>query len=54
MRIEVWADLVCPWAYIGKRRLEKALIDPALAGVGIEVGWGPFRIDPTAPRKPLP
>ncbi|WP_343954129.1 DsbA family protein [Nonomuraea longicatena] len=25
MRIEIWADLVCAWAYIGKRRLEKAL-----------------------------
>jgi predicted DsbA family dithiol-disulfide isomerase len=25
MRIEIWSDLVCPWCYIGKRRLEEAL-----------------------------
>ena len=25
MRIEVWSDIVCPWCYIGKRRLERAL-----------------------------
>jgi predicted DsbA family dithiol-disulfide isomerase len=38
MRIEVWADVVCAWAYIGKRRLERALAEPAppddLAAVG--------------------
>jgi predicted DsbA family dithiol-disulfide isomerase len=28
MRIEIWADMVCAWAYIGKRRLEKALASP--------------------------
>jgi|CXWL01.1.fsa_nt_gi predicted DsbA family dithiol-disulfide isomerase len=27
MRIDVWSDLVCPWCYIGKRRLERALAD---------------------------
>jgi predicted DsbA family dithiol-disulfide isomerase len=25
MRIEIWSDVVCPWCYIGKRRLEGAL-----------------------------
>ncbi len=25
MKIEVWSDIVCPWCYIGKRRLETAL-----------------------------
>jgi len=27
MRIDVWSDLVCPWCYIGKRRLERALAE---------------------------
>ncbi|MCF1595187.1 DsbA family protein [Streptomyces muensis] len=54
MRIEVWADVVCPWAYIGKRRLEKALAAPALAGLDIEVVWRPYRIDPTAPAQAAP
>ncbi|WP_203664658.1 DsbA family oxidoreductase [Actinocatenispora rupis] len=46
MRIEIWADVVCPWAYVGKRRLEHAL-----AGVDAEVVWRPYRIDPTAPES---
>ena len=27
MQIEIWSDVVCPWCYIGKRRLESALAD---------------------------
>ncbi|MDR3081227.1 MAG: DsbA family oxidoreductase [Streptomyces sp.] len=54
MRIEIWADVVCAWAYIGKRRLEKALATPALADAGAEVVWRPFRIDPTAPDQAIP
>ncbi|MEV4220305.1 DsbA family protein [Nonomuraea sp. NPDC049725] len=49
MRIEIWADVVCGWAYIGKRRLEKAL-----EGLDAEVVWRPFRIDPTAPVQAIP
>ncbi|MET9067710.1 DsbA family protein [Streptosporangium sandarakinum] len=54
MRIEIWADVVCGWAYIGKRRLEAALADPAFDGVPVEVVWRPFRIDPTAPARSAP
>lgn len=50
MRIEIWADVVCAWAYIGKRRLERALADRD----DIEVVWRPFRIDPSAPGTALP
>ncbi|CAL9608613.1 hypothetical protein SUDANB106_05592 [Streptomyces sp. enrichment culture] len=50
MRIEIWADVVCAWAYIGKRRLERAL--PGRSGT--EVVWRPFRIDPTAPARAVP
>lgn len=46
MRVEIWMDVVCPWAYIGKRRLERAL---ATLGEPAEVVWRPYRIDPTAP-----
>jgi predicted DsbA family dithiol-disulfide isomerase len=55
MRIEIWADTVCPWTHIGKRRLERAL-----AGLGdglrgeAEVVWRPYRIDPTAPAAAEP
>jgi len=46
MRVEIWMDGVCPWAYIGKRRVERAL---ATLAEPVEVVWRPYRIDPTAP-----
>ncbi|MDV9194757.1 DsbA family protein [Streptomyces sp. Wh19] len=52
MRVEVWADVVCPWAYIGKRRLERALADSPESRA--EVVWRPFRIDPMAPERAVP
>ena len=48
MRIDVWSDLVCPWCYIGKRRLEHALKDFSGAG-GVEVVHRSFQLNPTAP-----
>ncbi|WP_069813653.1 DsbA family oxidoreductase [Streptomyces sp. TP-A0874] len=54
MRIEIWADVVCAWAYIGKRRLESALESPRLADSEVEVVWRPFRIDPTTPVEATP
>ncbi|MFJ6015159.1 DsbA family protein [Streptomyces sp. NPDC092952] len=50
--IEVWADVVCAWAYIGKRRLAAALEE--WDGEPVEVVWRPFRIDPMAPARAEP
>ena len=50
MKIEIWSDVVCPWCYIGKRRLERALEDYAEP---VEVVWRSFELDPSAPREPL-
>ncbi|PZG17375.1 DsbA family protein [Nonomuraea aridisoli] len=47
MMIEIWADVVCGWAHIGKRRMEKALA--SWDGEPVEVVWRPFQIDPAAP-----
>jgi predicted DsbA family dithiol-disulfide isomerase len=47
--IEIWSDVVCPWCYIGKRRLEAALADfPHAAEV--DVVFRSFELDPTAPQ----
>ncbi|MCP3801003.1 DsbA family oxidoreductase [Allokutzneria sp. A3M-2-11 16] len=47
MRLEVWSDVVCPWCYIGKRRLEQALETwRAEGGEDVEVRWRPFQLDP--------
>lgn len=52
MKIEVWSDIVCPWCYIGKRRLETALADFDGA---VEVEWKSFQLDPDFPRgKAIP
>lgn len=46
LRVNVIADLVCPWSYVGKRRLEKALA--AVRGPSI-VSWTPFQLNPNMP-----
>jgi len=49
MRIDVWSDIVCPWCYVGKRRLEHALraLD---ARDEIQVVHRSFQLNPAAPR----
>ena len=49
MRIEIWSDVVCPWCYIGKRRLETALAGFEHAD-DVEVVYRSFELDPSAPR----
>lgn len=53
MRIDVWSDVVCPWCYLGKRRLDAAL-DGIEGGEDIEVRWRAFQLDPTASTEPGP
>jgi len=52
MRIEIWSDVVCPWCYIGKRRLEAALATFDQAG-DVEILWRSFQLDPSAPTEPV-
>ena len=51
MQIEIWSDVVCPWCYIGKRRIEAALADFGHREE-VEVVYRSFQLDPTAPRVP--
>lgn len=51
MRIDVWSDVVCPWCYLGKARLERA-IDGLEWRDEIEVHWRAFQLDPTATSEP--
>jgi predicted DsbA family dithiol-disulfide isomerase len=46
MQIEVWADVVCPWCYIGKRRLQSALEQRGLEDV--DIVHRAFQLDPAA------
>ncbi len=48
--IEIYSDVVCPWCYVGKRRLERALgqlKDMAQA----RITWRPFQLNPTMPKE---
>jgi predicted DsbA family dithiol-disulfide isomerase len=49
MQVEVWSDVVCPWCYIGKRKLETALSRFAHADQ-VEVIWRSFQLDPSIPE----
>jgi predicted DsbA family dithiol-disulfide isomerase len=49
MKIDVISDTICPWCYIGKRRLDRALA--ARPDLDIKVYWRPFRLDPALPTE---
>ena len=48
---EIYADVVCPWCYVGKARLEAAL---ASFDGEVILRWRPFQLDPNAPRTGAP
>jgi predicted DsbA family dithiol-disulfide isomerase len=48
IKIDVISDVICPWCYIGKRRLEAAV---ALSGRDdVRVRWHPFQLNPQMPK----
>ena len=49
LRIEIFADIICPWCYIGKKRLEKALQDRPQ--IEVELTWRGFLLNPSIPQS---
>ncbi len=49
--IDIVSDPVCPWCFIGKRRLERALAD---RGEEFAVHWRPFQLNPEMPASGMP
>jgi len=47
LQVDIIADLICPWCYLGKRRLDDALM--AVHGPSV-VSWYPFQLNPTMPE----
>ena len=45
--VDVVSDVVCPWCFIGQRRLDTAIAE--VPDVSVEVRWRPFQLDPTIP-----
>ncbi len=50
-RIDIVSDTICPWCYIGKRHLERALATLAEEGLFFRVHWNPFQLNPDMPRE---
>src|SRR5260221_6828267 len=48
MQIDVISDTVCPWCFIGKRRLMRAMA--LRSHIAFDVKWRPYRLDPTVPK----
>ena len=53
IQLDVVSDVMCPWCYIGKRRLEQAQEEVSAGGenIEIELRWRPFQLDPTLPQE---
>ncbi|MGI9291586.1 MAG: DsbA family oxidoreductase [Gammaproteobacteria bacterium] len=49
IRVDVVSDMVCPYCYLGKRRLEKAIA--GRPDLNITVNWRPFQLSPDMPRE---
>ncbi len=49
MRLDIFSDPICPWCFIGKRRLERALA--ARPDLQIEVHWRAFQLNPEMPAE---
>ena len=47
--IDVYSDVVCPWCYIGKRRLEQALMGLGEQNVAVTPTWRAFQLNPDMP-----
>ena len=50
-RIDIVSDAICPWCYIGKRKLEQALAMLDAEGLRFTVRWNPFQLNPDMPRE---
>jgi predicted DsbA family dithiol-disulfide isomerase len=51
LKIEIWSDVMCPFCYIGKRRVEQALAQFP-HNDRVEIEWKSFQLDPTTQAQP--
>lgn len=50
-RIDIVSDAICPWCFIGKRQLERALATLEGEGLRFSVHWNPFQLNPDMPKE---
>ncbi len=51
--LDIVSDTICPWCYVGKRRLEAGLPILKAEGLTFDVIWRPFQLNPTMPKAGL-
>jgi predicted DsbA family dithiol-disulfide isomerase len=49
IKIDIVSDIACPWCYVGKKRLEKALA--LVPEIAVDITWQPFQLDPSVPLE---
>src|SRR5438477_8473913 len=56
LSVDVVSDVVCPWCYVGKRKLERALDELKRREPGLEIAvrWHPFELNPELPAEGIP
>lgn len=50
VRVEVYSDVICPWCFVGRRRLARA-VDMLAGRHEVEVTWKPFQLNPWMPAE---
>src|ERR1700678_1443570 len=50
-RIDIVSDAICPWCFIGKRQLERALVTLAGDGLNFSIHWNPFQLNPDMAKE---
>ncbi len=50
-RLDMVSDAICPWCFIGKRQLERALATLEAEGLSFSVHWNPFQLNPDMPAE---
>ena len=50
-RIDIVSDAICPWCYIGKRQMERALVTLGGEGLAFSIHWNPFQLNPDMAKE---
>lgn len=53
LHLDIVSDTICPWCYVGKRKLADALGILAREGLTFDVAWRPFQLNPDMPKAGL-
>ncbi|MEX0344128.1 MAG: DsbA family oxidoreductase [Rhizobiaceae bacterium] len=49
LNVDIVSDVMCPWCYVGQKRLERAM--DQVPEVEVDIHWRPFQLDPTLPPE---